>query len=307
MPSTDVPRIALVPDGAPAWMADAVTAGGAQIVPVAEAEGLVWGSPTDADGLSRALKEGAGVRWVQLPWAGVERFVQLMDDDRLWTCGKGVYAVPVAEMALTLALAGMRGLGTYARAATWLPPRGRNLVGARVTVLGGGGIAEALLDLLRPFDCHVTVVRNRVEEMDGADVVLESDLLSDALPGADLVVVALALTPETEGIISTSELELMEPHAWLVNVARGRHVVTNDLVKALEHGTIGGAGLDVTDPEPLPDDHPLWMLPNCIVTPHVGNTPDMARPLLAQRITSNVKRFAHGQELLGPVDPELGY
>jgi phosphoglycerate dehydrogenase-like enzyme len=307
MPSTDVPRIALVPEGAPSWMADAVTAGGAQLVPVADAEALVWGSPTDADGLSRALKEGAGVRWVQLPWAGVERFVHLMDDDRLWTCGKGVYAVPVAEMALTLALAGMRGLGIYARATTWLPPRGGNLVGARVTVVGGGGIAEALLALLRPFDCHVTVVRNRAEEMEGADVVLESDFLSDALPGADLVVVALALTPETEGIISASELELMEPHAWLVNVARGRHVVTNDLVVALRDGTIGGAGLDVTDPEPLPDDHPLWTLPNCIITPHVGNTPDMARPLLADRITRNVKRYAKGKELLGPVDPELGY
>jgi phosphoglycerate dehydrogenase-like enzyme len=137
--------------------------------------------------------------------------------------------------------------------------------------------------------------------------VLESDLLTDALPGADLVVVALALTPDTEGIISESELALMEPHAWIVNVARGRHIVTADLVTALQKGVIGGAALDVTDPEPLPDGHPLWSLPNCIITPHVGNTPDMARPLLAERITENVKRFAHGEELIGPVDTELGY
>jgi phosphoglycerate dehydrogenase-like enzyme len=230
-----------------------------------------------------------------------------MDDDRLWTCGKGVYAEPVAEMAVTLALAGMRGLGTYARAQAWGTPQGTNLLGARVTVLGGGGITESLLRLLKPFECHVTVVRNRAQDMDGADVVLESDRLMDSLPGADLVVVALSLTPDTEGILSASEFELMESHAWVVNVARGRHIVTDDLVAALRDGVIGGAGLDVTDPEPLPEGHPLWTLPNCIITPHVANTPDMAQPLLAERITQNVRRFGRGEELIGPVDPELGY
>jgi phosphoglycerate dehydrogenase-like enzyme len=288
-------------------MADAITAGGGQLVPVAEAEALVWGSPTDAGGLATILRDAPNVRWVQLPWAGVEAFVHLIDDDRLWTCGKGVYAEPVAELALTLALAGLRGLGTYARADHWEPPAGSNLTGAQVTVLGGGGVTESFLRLLRPFDCHVTVVRNRAQDMEGADVVLESDRLTDALAGADLVVVALALTPDTEGIISASELDLMEPSAWIVNVARGRHIVTADLVAALQQGVIGGAALDVTDPEPLPAGHPLWSMPNCIITPHVGNTPDMARPLLAERITENVKRFAHGEELIGPVDTELGY
>ena len=108
--------------------------------------------------------------------------------------------------------------------------------------------------------------------------MLEADRYADALPGADLVVLALALTPETEGIIAADELSLMEDHAWLVNVARGRHVVTDDLVDALRDGVIGGAGLDVTDPEPLPAGHPLWSLPNCLITPHVGNTPEMAVP-----------------------------
>jgi phosphoglycerate dehydrogenase-like enzyme len=182
-----------------------------------------------------------------------------------------------------------------------------NLLDANVTIVGGGGIAEALLRLLRPFDAHVTVVRNRARAMDGADSVLEADRLTDALPGADLVVLALALTPDSDGLISMSELELMEKHAWLVNVARGRHVVTDDLVVALRDGLIGGAALDVTDPEPLPDGHPLWSLPNCIITPHVGNTPDMGVPLLAERIAANVKRFGQGEELIGPVDAELGY
>jgi phosphoglycerate dehydrogenase-like enzyme len=307
MPSTSAPRITLAPEGAPSWLADAITAGGGLLVPPDKAEAIVWASPRDVSGLEKLLDAHPEISWVQLPWAGVEAFVDLIDDDRLWTCGKGVYAEPVAELALTLALAGLRGVPQYARAVAWEPPRGRNLYDARVTILGGGGITHSLLRLLLPFDCHVTVVRNRVQDMEGADVVVESERLADALTGADLVVLALALTPDTEGIISSAELELMEPHAWLVNVARGKHVDTADLVAALQAERIGGAALDVTDPEPLPPGHPLWALPNCMITPHVGNTPEMAQPLLAERITANVKRFAHGDELIGPVDAELGY
>jgi phosphoglycerate dehydrogenase-like enzyme len=288
-------------------MADAIRAGGGQLVPIGSAEALVWGDPRRPGALEETLDQADHVRWVQLPFAGVEQYVHLINDDREWTCGKGVYAEPVAELALTLALAGLRGIGTFARAMSWAKPRGTNLIGANVTILGGGGITEALLKLLFPFDCHVTVVRNRVQEMEGADEVLESDRFVDALPGADVVVVALALTPETEGIIARTELESMEEHAWLVNVARGRHVVTDDLVWALQRGVIGGAGLDVTDPEPLPTGHPLWALPNCIITPHVGNTPDMAIPLLSERITANVRRYAAGDDLIGPVHPDLGY
>ena len=143
--------------------------------------------------------------------------------------------------------------------------------------------------------------------MDGVNDVLDSSHLADALPGADLVVLALALTPETEGLIGAGELELMEPHAWIVNVARGRHIVTDDLVTALRDGVIGGAGLEVTDPEPLPDDHPLWTLENCVITPHTGTTREMAVPLLARRIRENVARFAADLELLGPVDVRAGY
>jgi len=288
-------------------MADAVVAGGGHLVPVTEAEALVWAAPRDPEALRHALIDAPDLAWVQLPFAGIETFFDLVDDDRVWTCGKGVYAEPVAELALSLALAGLRHVGVYARATEWSRPHGRNLIGANVTILGGGGIAEHLLRLLRPFDCHVTVVRNRVAEMDGADDVLEPDRYVDALAGADVVFVALALTPETEGMISRSELEQMSSHAWIINVARGRHIVTEDLVWALQHGVIGGAALDVTDPEPLPAGHPLWTMPNCIITPHVGNTPEMAIPLLSERITTNVRRFAEGQPLVGLVHHDLGY
>ena len=108
-------------------------------------------------------------------------------------------------------------------------------------------------------------------------------------------------------LIDGKRLGLLADHAWVVNVARGRHIVTDDLVDALRAGTIGGAGLDVTDPEPLPDEHPLWSLPNVLLTPHVGNTPDMALPLLSARVAENVRRWALGEALLGPVDPAAGY
>ncbi|MFM9038152.1 MAG: D-isomer specific 2-hydroxyacid dehydrogenase family protein [Actinomycetota bacterium] len=307
MPSTTPPRVAVGPHSAPSWMSDAVVAGGGELVDVADAEALIWGAARDPHGLEEVLRDADAIRWVQLPFAGIENFIHLVDESRLWTCGKGVYAEPVAEMALTLALAGMRGLGTYARASEWAKPEGRNLIGARVTVLGGGGITESLIRLLQPFDCRITVVRNRVAEMDGVDEVLESERYLHALPDADVVVLALALTPETEGIIGRNELEVMADRAWLVNVARGRHVVTDDLVWALQNRVIGGAGLDVTDPEPLPADHPLWRMANCIITPHVGNTPEMAVPLLSERITINVRRWAAGDDLVGPVFVDLGY
>ena len=303
------PRIAVLPAGRRSFVIDAVEAGGAQIVDVAAAEALVWTDEADAPGLARALDGNGQLRWVQLPWAGIEPLVDVVraHPDRVWTCGKGVYARPVAEHALALVLAGLRGLDHYARVRTWSGERGRNLFGARVTVVGGGGIAEVLLSLLAPFGCDVTVVRRRPAPMPGADTVVGADEVDRALRGAEVVVLALPLVPETVGLIDRRRLGLLAENACLVNVARGAHVVTDDLVAALRDGTLGSAGLDVTDPEPLPDGHPLWALPNAIVTPHVGNTAEMAVPLLAARVTDNVRRWAAGEPLLGLVDRVAGY
>lgn len=301
------PRIALEPRGKRPWLAEAITRGGGIVVEPDDAEAVVWASTGGAADLAALLDEHPAIGWVQLPWAGIEPFAEVVDDAHTWTCGKGVYAEPVAELALMLGLAGLRGLDHYARATSWEGQRGTNLLGAEVTIVGGGGIARSLLRLLGPFGADVTVLRRRPEPMDGAARVLPPEALHDALPGATLVVLALPLLASTAGLVGGTELDLMEPHAWLVNVARGAHVVTDDLVAALRAGSIGGAGLDVTDPEPLPDGHPLWSLPNCLITPHVGNTPEMAVPLLSARITENTRRFAADEPLIGPVDPALGY
>jgi phosphoglycerate dehydrogenase-like enzyme len=246
---------------------------------------------------------------VQLPWAGIEPYVETIrrHPDRRWTCGKGVYAEPVAEHALALLLAGLRHLVGYARADSWTPQRGTNLLGARVVILGGGGITGSLLRLLGPFGCHVTVVRRRAGAMAGASEVVGMDELDRVLAGADAVIVALALTPATTGVVDRHRLELLAPHAWVVNVARGAHVVTDDLVAVLAEERIGGAALDVTDPEPLPPDHPLWREPRCLITPHTANTQAMAVPLLSQRVAENVRRWLAGEDLLGPVDAAAGY
>ena len=303
------PGIAVVPVGSREYIAEAAKEAGARVVEPDEAEVLVWMDSDRPEDLTALLREHPGIRWVQLPWAGVEPYAEagVFDHDHIWTCGKGVYARPVAEHALTLALAGLRGVSRFVRARQWEAEAGISLMGGRVTIFGGGGITRVLVDLLQPFGCSIKVIRRREEDMEGVNEVLPFSRRYEALKGADVVFLALALTPETTGLISQVELELMEPHAWLVNVARGQHVVTEDLVVALRGDVIGGAGLDVTDPEPLPEGHPLWSLPNCIITPHVANTEDMAQPLLSERIRNNVRRYVAGEELLGRVDPDLGY
>ncbi|MGD9796934.1 MAG: NAD(P)-dependent oxidoreductase [Acidimicrobiia bacterium] len=301
--------MALLPEGDRPWLADDIAAGGGVAVGVDTADALVWTAHDRPDDLTAVLAAHAGIRWVQLPWAGIEPYVDVVrrHADRIWTCAKGAFAEPVAELALTLLLAGLRGLGTYARTTRWEGPRGTNLLGARVVVVGGGGIAGSFLRLLGPFGCDVTVVRHRVEALAGADRVVPPDGLDDALDGADALVLALALTPETDRLVDRRRLDLLADGGWLVNVARGRHVVTDDLVAALRGGRLGGAGLDVTDPEPLPEGHPLWSMPNVLVTPHVGDTPEMAVTLLGTRVRENVRRWAAGEPLAGLVDPVLGY
>jgi phosphoglycerate dehydrogenase-like enzyme len=284
-----------------------VIAGGGHIVEPGDASAIVWTAARNASGLREILDVHSHLEWVQVPFAGIENFVPILDDDRIWTCGKGVYAEPVAEHALALALAGMRNIAAYSRASQWSGPTGLNLLGATVTIVGGGGITESLVRLLTPFNCNITVVRRTVEDIEGVDTVVGQENLVDALVGADVVFLALALTPETVGLIGRPELEVMEPHSWIINVARGGHIVTDDLVWALKNNVIGGAALDVTDPEPLPESHSLWSLPNCIITPHVGNTPEMAVPLLSARITENVKRFINDEPLVGLVDVRNGY
>ena len=289
----------------------AVEAGGGRVVGLDESpDALVWMAPRDDSGLRGALDGAPSLRWVQLPFAGIEQFVAsgLLRPGLIWTCAKGVYSEPTAEHALALALAGLRRLPEHARATEWGDQGALTLYDADVVVLGGGGITRALLDLLAPFRVRATVVRRDAgSPVPGAARTVGLSDLDAVLPGARVVFLALSLTPETRHVIGADQLAAMDDDAWLVNVARGGHVDTDALVEALRTGTIGGAALDVTDPEPLPADSPLWLLPSCLITPHTANPWQTAQPLLAARVSENVRRFAAGEELLGLVDLDAGY
>ena len=302
--------VTVAPDTRPAMyeaMTRAVTAGGATLVDTADAEGLIWADPARPDAFPDVIAATTRLEWIQLPYAGIEPFAHHLDDRWTWTCGKGVYAPAVAEMALAMILSGQKHLHGYARASSWSGPVGRMLAGSRVTVLGGGGITSHLIPLLAPFECDVTVIRRSDQPFPGANRTIPVARLHEVLPVTDVLVLALALTNETVGIISGAELMALPKHAWLVNVARGGHVVTNDLVTALAAGSIAGAALDVTSPEPLPDGHPLWSATNCLITPHIANTPEMGLELLEPFVAENVRRFCDGDELLAPVNVTLGY
>jgi D-3-phosphoglycerate dehydrogenase len=294
-------------------MQEAIARGGGTYVDdPAEAEGLIWTDPRLPEDLKELLGR-SDPKWVQLPFAGIESFFDAgtIDGARTWTCAKGIYGPACAEHALALILAAARRLNEHVVATSW---RGgtfgqpeRRLKGATVLVVGTGGIGSALVDMLRPLGARVIAVSRSGRSLEGAERTGNAADLASFASEADHVVIAAAHTPETHGMFGAKIFEAMKEDAWLVNVARGGLVNTDDLVAALRSGAIGGAGLDVTDPEPLPDGHPLWSFDNVIITPHVANTWDMAVPELLGLVERNVAHYAKGEELEAGVDVEAGY
>lgn len=303
-------QIAVVPDaGRHESLKEAVRTAGAELVSPGEASAIVWADPAHPEQLGPVVAEAPGAHWIALPFAGVEPYVPLIRQfpDRLWTCARDVYSRPVAEHAIALATSGLRHIAGYARETQWTDPQGHMLVDGRLTIFGGGGIAAEIIGLLQGWNCEITVVRRTPRPMDGVARVLGSQHAVEAVRGADAVILAVPLTSETSGLIGADVLAAMEPHAWLVNVARGGVVDTDVLLEALAEGSIGGAALDVTDPEPLPEGHPLWFLPNVVITPHIANTPEMGIPLLAAHIERSVTAWTAEKEPPGRVDPTTGY
>ncbi|GAB4098479.1 NAD(P)-dependent oxidoreductase [Sinomonas halotolerans] len=311
MTSSEARQLRVAIHGEPLpYLTGAVEAGGGLVVGLhEEPEALVLDHANDRAELSGVLDTTPSVRWVQLPAAGIEAYADALagHPDKVWTSAKGAYAKPVAEHALALTLALLRELPTRVRARSWAPGTGTSLHGLRAVVVGAGGVGLEIVRLLRVFDVEVDVVRRTSAPVPGARSTTTAAGLGALLPEADVVVLAAALTPGTSKLIGTAELAAMKRSAVLVNIARGGLVDTDAVTAALAEGRIAGAGLDVTDPEPLPDGHPLWDEPRVIITPHAADTIDMIRPLLGDRVTANVRRFARGEELEGLVDAAAGY
>jgi phosphoglycerate dehydrogenase-like enzyme len=292
----------------PAQFVSAIESAGGKVTQLSpEVKGLVWTDYHRPDLLRQVLGENPQLTWVQLPFAGVDAFVDILDAPPTFTCAKGSYSQPVAEHALALMLALGRTIPERVRATSWGDKFAVSLYESKVLIVGGGGITAELLRLLEPFLCPVTVVRNSGAPMPGATLTIGLDELDEHLPDADFVVVAAALTPQTEGLFDSKRFSKMKSTAYLINVARGKHVVTEELINALNSGQIAAAALDVTDPEPLPDGHPLWNVSNCLITPHTADTPAQVTRMLAERISVNVKAFCTDGVMVGLVDKELGY
>jgi D-3-phosphoglycerate dehydrogenase len=305
-------RVAVAPQEAPPIEA-AVKSGGGEVVSPDDADAIVWTDPAHPGDL-KTLLQSSPAHWVQLPFAGIEGFVEagVLDSDHLWTSAKAAYGPATAEHALALILAAARRIHVHARASSWEGEAARSpsetawrrLQNATVALVGTGGIGRALL---RPLGAVVIGVNRSGRPLPGAARTVTVEGLDDVVPEADFVVLAAALTPQTRWLFDTDMLGRMRSDAWIVNVARGPLIETGALVAALARGSVGGAALDVTDPEPLPDGHPLWSLENVLITPHVANTWAMAVPELAALVRRNVAAWSRGEDLEGVVDPDLGY
>jgi phosphoglycerate dehydrogenase-like enzyme len=286
-------------------LADTVTQAGGEVVDSArEADTLVMTGGPDA----LAELDHSGIRVVQLPSAGVEGWFAagVLRAGVTYVSATGAYAPACAEHALALMLALARRLDEYARISSWRPVDGTTLFGAHVCVVGAGGIGTELIRLMAPFSVEVDAVTNSGRPVEGANSV-SADALTDTLAAADFVVNALPVTAETRGLLTAEQFQAMKESAYLVNVGRGATIASDDLVEALTQGEIGGAGLDVTDPEPLPDGHPLWTTPRTLITCHTANPTSLNADALRARVAENIRRLVAGEELIGRVDLDRGY
>lgn len=293
-------------DDAAGVIARAVQDGGGTLASADEASVILW-----VDGSPESIREHLhpGIEWVQLIAAGIEEWfaADIVDSRRLWTAAKGVYASPIAEYILAMMLANARQLRDVLSTPGWRHVQVQSVSGRAVGIVGAGGVGRATLRLLEPFDVHTMALTRSGCRILEADESFGPEGLDYLLASSDYVVLATPETPETVGLITQRRLGTMRRGAFLINVGRGTLVDTQGLVDAIACGHLSGAALDVTDPEPLPDGHPLWSLPNTIITSHTACPPDLALDLLARRVSENVSRFRGGEAMLGVVDIAAGY
>ncbi|HEV2737397.1 MAG TPA: D-2-hydroxyacid dehydrogenase [Candidatus Elarobacter sp.] len=296
---------------------------GADVVSVGDADAMrreladadaFWTWPTfyDAELVALLRRHQPRLRWVQLPTMGYDP-VELhgIPAGVTVTTAGDAYAPTVAEHALTLLLALVRRLPEAVRNAEqhrW-DQSGAIAIGtlhdATVAVIGFGNIGREIAVRLRGFGARVVAVTRSGRADPLADEVVPADRLHDALGRSDAVVLAVPLNAQTRHLIGARALAAMRPHALLINIARGGVVDQAALAAALADGRIGGAGLDVTDPEPLPPDDPLWALPNALITPHVaGYGGDVAPRRILALVERNLRAFIEGRPLESPAPVE---
>jgi phosphoglycerate dehydrogenase-like enzyme len=264
------------------------------------------------------------LRWLQFPGAGVDSLATtgLLDanSDVLVTTAAGVHAETISEYVFGSMLMFNRNWPqmvrlqdehVWARSATWYHLGGRELAGQTLGIIGLGNIGRRIAQLGRAFGMRVLGTRHSIhysgDQEPDVDQSFPPEQLHELLRLSDYVVISVPLTRETEKLIGETELRIMRPNTYLVNIARGQVIDEQALISALREGWIAGAGLDVTEEEPLPSESPLYSMPNVILTPHISGNSAHYDTRLAALFADNLKRYRIGQQLQNRYEPSRGY
>ena len=279
----------------------------------AEAAAITWDGPP----IDEILVAGPALRWIHQRGAGIDGITtpRLVASGVVLTNGSGNHAPNIAEHVLALMLAFARQLPALMRAqqqGRWEPPAASQMFelgGQTLAVVGVGAIGSALAERARPLGLRVIGVRRSANAPlpPGFDRVVGIDSLDEVLGAADHVALSLPATPATHGLFSTARFAAMKRGAYLYNVGRGPVVDPGALLTALRSGHLAGAGLDVTEPEPLPSESPLWREPNVIVTAHTSGLTPRSFERYQSLLLDNLGRWVRGEPLRNVVDKALGY
>ena len=293
-----------------------------QIV-ISDDEGMPLGDASDAtifmrwwtslEGFRLTLSMAPNVKWVYTPSAGIDHLDLEMMRERgiTLTNAAGAHAIPIAEFVMMFILTHMkqsRILMNYAREDYEATEQTKleELDGKTMAIVGLGSIGQETAKRAKAFGMRVIGSRRRPQPTKYVDVVVSDDEWHKLLPDADVIVIATPLTDITRGMVDATAFAKMKPSAYIVNVARGQVINTEDLIVALCENRIAGAGLDVLPEEPLPAEHPLWDAPNVWITPHISYSSPKTRGRMMDLFITNLERYMHGQKLLNIVNFDEG-
>ena len=261
----------------------------------------------DADLISKA----SNLRWIHATGAGIEHYLipEVVESSIVLTNGKILQGPGVSDHALALLLTLTRNLHlTIAKDQKFTMPRPIELRGKVAVVVGCGGIGMLIVEKLAAFGMKVLAVNNEnLPYLTIIEKVYLPEQLLKILPQADVIICAAPLTSQSKGIFGPAEFAAMKDSAYFVNVSRGGLVQTEALLEALKNGKFHGVGLDVTDPEPLPENHPLRSFRNVVISPHLAGMSDNNFTRRYENIIVNIDRFIHDQPLINIVDKQRGY
>ncbi len=292
--------------------ADVIDAGQERIAELLPTADIFCGHTKVPTPWDEVVRQGR-LRWIQSSAAGLDHCLvpSVVESEITVTSASGVLANQVADHTLALLAGLLRSLPTYFRAQQkheLIRRPTRDLHGTRIGIIGLGRNGRRLAEVLSAFRTTILAtdwfVGNKPPQV---EKLLPADAVDEMLPRIDILILAAPLTPVTRGMIGARRLALLPRGAIVVNVARGQLVITEDLIDALESGHLGGAAVDVVDPEPLPRDSRLWDLPNVIITPHVGGQSATRIDDMTNFFCENLRRYFAGRPLVNFVDKQLGF